>query len=45
MLQDVEAKRKTEVEIFAGRVVSMGEQYGIATPVNRAIMHIVKVME
>lgn len=45
MLQDVEAKRKTEVEIFAGRMVSMGEQYGIATPVNRAILHIVKVME
>lgn len=45
MLQDVEAKRKTEVEIFAGRVVSMGQQYGIATPVNRAILHIVKVLE
>ena len=45
MLQDVDAKRKTEVEIFAGRVVSLVEQCGIATPVNRAILHIVKVME
>lgn len=45
MLQDVEAKRKTEVEIFAGRVVAMGEQHGVATPVNRAILHIIRVME
>ena len=45
MLQDVEAKRKTEVDIFAGRVVAMGEQNSIATPVNRAILHIVRVME
>ena len=45
MLQDVEAKRKTEVEIFAGSVVAMGEKHGVATPVNRAILHIVNVME
>jgi 2-dehydropantoate 2-reductase len=45
MLQDVEAKRKTEVEIFAGRVVAMGEQQSVATPVNRAILHIIKVIE
>ena len=44
MLQS-RGERKTEVEIFAGRLVSMGEQYGIANPVNRAILHIVKVME
>ncbi|MFH0781004.1 MAG: 2-dehydropantoate 2-reductase [Pseudomonadota bacterium] len=45
MLQDMEAKRKTEVEIFAGRVVSMGKEYGIATPVNQTILHIIKAME
>lgn len=35
MLQDIEAGRKTEVEIFAGKVVSMGVEYGVTTPVNR----------
>ncbi len=45
MLQDIEAKRKTEVEIFAGRVVSMGLEHGVATPVNQTIFHIIKAME
>ncbi len=45
MLQDIEAGRKTEVDIFAGRVVAMGVQHGVATPVNQTIMHIIKVME
>lgn len=45
MLQDIEAGRKTEVEIFAGRVVAMGTEYGIATPTNQAILHIIKAME
>ena len=33
MLQDVEAKRKTEVDIFAGTVIELGKKYGVATPV------------
>jgi 2-dehydropantoate 2-reductase len=45
MLQDIEAKRKTEIEIFAGRVVAMGQEHGIATPVNQAVLHIIKTME
>jgi 2-dehydropantoate 2-reductase len=45
MLQDIEAGRKTEVEIFAGRVAAMGIEHGVATPVNQTIMHIIKVME
>jgi 2-dehydropantoate 2-reductase len=45
MLQDVEAGRKTEVEVFAGKVITLGEQYGIATPVNRAVYHIIRVLE
>ncbi len=45
MLQDIEAERKTEVEIFSGRVVSLGLQHGIATPVNQTILHIIKAME
>ncbi len=34
MLQDVEAGRKTEVEIFAGAVAELGRRHGIPTPVN-----------
>jgi 2-dehydropantoate 2-reductase len=34
MLQDVEARRKTEVEIFAGAVVELGRRHGVPTPVN-----------
>ena len=45
MLQDVEAGRKTEVEIFAGKVVSLGEQYHVPTPVNATVMRIIKVLE
>ena len=45
MLQDVEAGRKTEVEMFAGRVIQMGRQYGIPTPVNDLVFKIVKVLE
>ena len=45
MLQDVEAGRKTEVEIFAGKVVSLGKEYGVPTPVNATIQRIIKVIE
>ncbi|RJQ83320.1 MAG: ketopantoate reductase family protein [Desulfobacteraceae bacterium] len=45
MLQDIEAGNKTEVEIFAGKVVALGEQYGVPTPVNAAVLHIIKVLE
>jgi 2-dehydropantoate 2-reductase len=45
MLQDIEGGRKTEVEIFAGEVVAMGREHGIPTPVNEAVLHIIKVME
>ena len=45
MLQDIEAGRKTEVEVFAGKVVSMGEEYHVSTPVNLTILHIIKALE
>jgi len=45
MLQDVEAGRKTEVEIFAGKVVSLGKEYDLPTPVNATILRIIKVIE
>lgn len=45
MLQDIEAGRKTEVEIFAGKVVALGQRYGVPVPVNETVMRIIRVLE
>jgi 2-dehydropantoate 2-reductase len=45
MLQDIEAGRKTEVEVFAGKVVELGRKHGIPTPVNRTLLSIIHVLE
>jgi len=45
MLQDIEARRKTEVEFFAGKVVELGKNYGIPTPVNQTVLSIIRVLE
>jgi 2-dehydropantoate 2-reductase len=45
MLQDAEAGRKTEVEIFGGAVVRLGAAHRVATPVNAAVVRIIRVME
>jgi len=41
-LQDVHAGRPTEVEMFAGRVVALGRHHGIPTPVNQAVLWILR---
>ncbi len=45
MLQDVEARRKTEVEMFAGRVVEMGRELGVATPMNETLLTAIRAIE
>jgi 2-dehydropantoate 2-reductase len=45
MLQDVEAGRKTEVDIFAGAVIDLGKKYNVPTPVNETLYTIIKAME
>jgi 2-dehydropantoate 2-reductase len=45
MLQDIEAGRKTEVETFGGKVVEFGKTYAVATPVNQAVLNIIRVLE
>lgn len=45
MLQDVEAGRKTEVEMFAGTVVKLGEKYGILTPYNKILKELIEIIE
>jgi 2-dehydropantoate 2-reductase len=45
MLQDVEAGRKTEVEIFAGTVSALGRRHGIPTPVNDLLGKAIAALE
>ncbi len=45
LLQDVEAGRKTEVEVFGGKVLELGRKYGIDTPVNETFYRILRVLE
>lgn len=45
MLQDVESARKTEVEIFAGKVVEMGEKFNIPTPYNKIAFEIISALD
>ena len=45
MLQDIDAGRETEVDIFAGKMVALGQQLDIPTPVNAMLLHAIKVIE
>jgi 2-dehydropantoate 2-reductase len=45
MLQDVEAKRKTEVEMFGLKVCGLGEELGVPTPVNRVFYQAIRALE
>lgn len=45
MLQDVDARRKTEVETFAGVVVEKARSAGLKAPVNQALFLAIRAME
>lgn len=45
MLQDIEAKRKTEVEIFANTIIKLGEKYNINTPYNHVLKDMIEIIE
>lgn len=45
MLQDIEAGRKTEVEMFAGTICELGEKHGIDTPMNKALFKMIRALE
>lgn len=45
MCQDMEAKRKTEVEAFAGVVIERAKKAGINTPTNEMLFAIIRSME
>jgi 2-dehydropantoate 2-reductase len=45
MLQDVEARRQTEIDYLNGGIVRYGREYGIPTPLNEAVTALVKGLE
>jgi 2-dehydropantoate 2-reductase len=45
MLQDVEARRPTEIDYLNGGIARFGEERGVATPLNAAILALVKGVE
>ena len=44
-LQDLDAKRHTEIDMFSGALMKMGKELGIPTPYNEYTYHIIKAME
>lgn len=45
MLQDIENKRETEVEMFAGEMIAMGKEVGVPTPINLIFYDAIKILE
>lgn len=44
MLQDVESKRKTEVEMFAGTIIELGKKHNIPTPYNQIMKEMIEII-
>jgi len=44
-LQDIRAKKSTEIEALSGAVVRLGEEVGVPTPTNATLYRMVKFME
>lgn len=44
-LQDLENQRKTEIHMFAGRVMELGKELGIPTPINEIFYNGIRVLE
>ena len=45
MLQDVLARRQTEVDFMNGAIVQWGEKTGVPTPLNKALWELIKGLE
>ena len=44
-LQDLDAGRHTEIDMFSGTLMHMGEELGIPTPYNEYTYHMIKALE
>jgi 2-dehydropantoate 2-reductase len=45
MLQDVEARRQTEIDFLNGGIARFGRELGVRTPLNDAITQLIKALE
>ena len=45
MLQDIEAGRRTEIEVINGAVVEAGARHGVPTPLNSAMVWMVSALQ
>ncbi|MBI0579196.1 ketopantoate reductase family protein [Neobacillus cucumis] len=45
MAQDMEARRLSEVDLFSGAVLELGQKHGVSTPVNKDLYEKIKKME
>jgi 2-dehydropantoate 2-reductase len=45
MLQDVEARRQTEIDVMCGAIIEAGTRLNIPTPYNRAMLGLIKGLE
>lgn len=45
MRQDLEARRYSEVDLFAGTIVALGRNHGVPTPVNQQLYDRIKLIE
>ena len=44
-LQDLDAKRHTEIDMFSGAMIRMGQELEIPTPYNEYTYHAIKALE
>ena len=44
-LQDLDAGRHTEIDMFSGALIRMGQELGIPTPYNTYTYHMIKALE
>jgi 2-dehydropantoate 2-reductase len=45
MLQDMEAQRRTEIDSFAGKLISLARSYNLSVPVNVTLFRLIRTME
>ena len=45
MLQDVEARRESEIDFLNGGIVRYGSEAGVPTPLNQAVVALIKGLE
>lgn len=44
-LQDLDAKRHTEIDMFSGTLMKLGRELGVPTPYNEVIYYMIKALE